>query len=263
MENDNKKINEYKKELEIAKNIAKEAGLIMLKYFNEDQHIEIKEDNSQVTIADKLINSLVIERLTNSFPEDGVIGEEESNTEYGNGRKWFCDPIDGTKAFIWGTPTSMFSLSLVIDGVPVLGVTYDPFLNKLYEAVIKKGSFCNNIPLKVSNRRLEGGIVVVTSSIPKIMKAPEYLSNLSKTGVRFAAFSGAVYKACLVAKGKVEAYLEYGVSAHDMAAVHVIVEEAGGKITGLKGENLDYSKPFKGAVVSNGIVHDEVIKCLN
>ncbi len=255
-------MNEYKKELKIAKDIAREAGPIMLKYFEEDQQVEIKEDNSQVTIADKLINSLVIERLKNAFPEDGVIGEEESNTEYGMGRKWFCDPIDGTMAFIWGTPTSMFSLSLVVDGTPVLGVAYDPFLNKLYEGVIKQGSFCNDIPLKVSGKSLENGLVVVTSNIKKILKRPNHLINLSETGVRFATFSGAVYKACLVAKGKAEAYIEEGVNAHDMAAVHVIIEEAGGKITGLKGEKLDYTKPFKGAVTSNGIIHDEILKSL-
>ncbi|MFA7000133.1 MAG: inositol monophosphatase [Candidatus Paceibacterota bacterium] len=256
-------MNTYKKELEVAKNIAKEAGIIMLKYFDDEQEVEIKEDNSQVTIADKLINTLVIKRLTVEFPEDGVIGEEESNTEYGLGRKWFCDPIDGTMAFIWGTPTSMFSLALVVDGVPVLGVTYDPFLDRLYEAVVGQGSFFNGTPIKVSKKGLENGLVATTSNISKIMKRPNYLINLPEKGVRFATFSGAVYKSCLVAKGKVEAYLEEGVNAHDMAAVQIIVEESGGKVTNQKGEKLDYSKPFKGAVVSNKIVHDEILKYIN
>jgi myo-inositol-1(or 4)-monophosphatase len=254
-------MNEYKKELETAKSIAKEAGPIMLKYFDADQEVEIKEDDSQVTIADKLINSLVIERLAKAFPEDGVIGEEESNTEYGLGRKWFCDPIDGTMAFIWGTPTSMFSLALVVDGNPVLGVVYDPFLDRLYEAVVGQGSFCNGAPLKVSKKGLEGGLVVVTSMIRSIMKSPSFLVNIAERGVRFATFSGAVYKSCLVAKGKAEAYLEGGVGAHDMAAVQVIVEESGGMVTNWKGEKLDYTKPFKGALVSNKIVHDEIVKC--
>ncbi len=253
-------MNEYKKELEIAKNIAKEAGPIMLKYFDADQEVKIKEDNSQVTIADKLINSLVIERLKNAFPEDGVIGEEESNTEYGTGRKWFCDPIDGTMAFIWGTPTAMFSLALVVDGTPALGVAYDPFLDRLYEAVVGQGSFCNGLPLKVSKKGLEDGLIAVTSNINKIMKKPNHLVSLSEKGVRFAVFSGAVYKACLVAKGKAEAYIEDGVNAHDIAAVQVIVEEAGGKVTNKGGEKLDYTKPFKGALVSNKIVHDEMVK---
>ncbi|MBU6501056.1 MAG: hypothetical protein KGJ89_02930 [Patescibacteria group bacterium] len=110
----------YTKELFAAKDIAKEAGVIMRKYFDEDQHIEIKKDNTQVTIADKLINSLVIQRLAKAFPSDGVIGEEESTAEYGGGRKWFCDPIDGTAAYIWGVPTAMFSLGLVLDGRPVI-----------------------------------------------------------------------------------------------------------------------------------------------
>lgn len=93
---------DYGKELEIAKSIAREAGEIMLRYFDGDQAIEIKSDGSQVTVADKLINTLVIKRLASAFPEDGVIGEEESTSEYGFGRKWFCDPIDGTAAYVCG-----------------------------------------------------------------------------------------------------------------------------------------------------------------
>src|SRR5437868_351607 len=103
----------YSKELNAANEIAFKAGKIMLEYFDGDQQVDTKSDNSPVTIADKLINSMVIEELAKHFPEDGVIGEEESTTDYGPGRKWFCDPIDGTIGYIWGTPTSMFSLALV------------------------------------------------------------------------------------------------------------------------------------------------------
>ena len=95
----------------------------MRQYFDIDQEGEWKDDGTPVTIADTAINRLVIERIVEAFPEDGVIGEEESNTEYGMGRKWFCDPIDGTKAYTWGVATAMFSLGLVVDGVPVAGVT--------------------------------------------------------------------------------------------------------------------------------------------
>lgn len=253
---------EYEAELRVAKEIAKEAGKIMLQYFDGDQQIEIKEDNSPVTIADKLINSLVIERLSVAFPKDGVIGEEESNTEYGAGRKWFCDPIDGTKAFVWGTPTAMFSLGLIIDGVPVLGIAYDPFLDRIYEAVKNQGSFCNGAPLKVSKKEIKGGIVAVSSTIGVITKKLNFYNDLSKKGAKLATFSGAVYKACLVAKGKFVGFHGDGTNAHDIAAIHVIVEEAGGKVTDEKGEELDYTKPFKGAVVSNGVVHDEIIESL-
>lgn len=252
----------YENELTEAKRIAVSAGEIILKYFDSDQGVETKEDNSPVTKADILINDLVIEELSKSFPNDGIIGEEKSTAEYGLGRKWFCDPIDGTTGFIWGTPTAMFSLALVIDGVPVLGVAYDPFLNRIYTGISGEGSFCNDIPLQVSTKDLLGGHVAITSN-PIRIKSLSYVEKFIEVGAHLPVFSGAVYKSCLVARGKFEGYIESGLGAHDMAAVQVIVEEAGGKITGIAGNKLDYSKPFKGAIVSNKIVHEEVVKIVN
>lgn len=249
----------FQKELDTAISIAKEAGVIILKYFDGEQRVEIKSDNSQVTIADKLVNSLVIKRLLEIFPMDGVIGEEESNTEYGNGRKWFCDPIDGTAGYIWGTPTSMFSLALVVDGKPVVGVAYDPFLNKIYTGKIGEKSFCNGKILSVSNLDLKSGVFAVSGSV-RSLPATRHFQKMVDARIHLACFSGAVYKACLVAKGKFVGYVDHGVNAHDMAAAHLIVEGAGGKITGIDGADLNYSKPFKGAIVSNKIIHEEVVK---
>ncbi len=249
----------FSKEMEIATSIAKEAGVIILKYFDADQNIEIKEDNSQVTIADKLVNSLVIERLSKAFPDDGVIGEEESNTEYGRGRKWFCDPIDGTAGYVWGVPTAMFSLALVIDGKPVIGVAYDLFLDRMYTGKVGEKSLCNGKLISVSSLDLKSGIFAVSGSAKNLPRT-KYFQRMIDDKIRLACFSGVVYKACLIAKGKLVGHVEQGVNAHDMAAVHLILEGAGGKITSLDGKDLNYSKPFKGAIVSNGITHDEIIK---
>ena len=73
---------------------------------------------------------------------------------------------------------------------------------------------------------------------------------------------GAVYKACLVACGKIEGYIEVGANAHDVAAIDLILVEAGGLVTGLDGKMLDYQKPFKGAVISNKVVHQELVDSL-
>lgn len=107
-----------KRELEVAKSIALKAGEVMRQYFYDGQQKVIKDDGTPLTIADTTINRMVIEKLAKEFPEDGTIGEEESTTDYGQGRKWICDPIDGTKAYTWGVPTAMFSLALVVDGAP-------------------------------------------------------------------------------------------------------------------------------------------------
>jgi fructose-1,6-bisphosphatase/inositol monophosphatase family enzyme len=252
-------MNNYQEELEVAKNIAQQAGAIMLQYFDGEQGLELKQDNSFVTVADKKINQLVIEELAKHF-DDILIGEEESTGGYGMGRRWLCDPIDGTKAFVWGTPTAMFSLALVVDGMPVLGVAYDPFLNKLYEAVSGEGAYCNGKQLHVSTKKLTEGVVGVISSVKGILKRPGYLVALAEAGVTFATFSGAVYKGCLIACGKITGFPNPRISPHDIAAVHVIIEEAGGKVTSATGDNLDYSKPFKGAILSNGVVHEELIR---
>ena len=250
----------YKKELTIAKSIARKAGVIMKKYFFEsDQKVQRKNDGSAVTIADIKINRLVIEELAEHF-DDGVIGEEESTALYGMGRRWFCDPIDGTKAFVWGTPTAMFSLGLVVDGVPTLGVAYDPFLDMLYYAIRGEGSYCNGALLHVSQVRLAGAEVAITSSIERLIKGPKFVKELLAEKARLATFSGAVYKACLVARGKLVGYIEAGVGAHDMAAAHVIVEEAGGKVTGFDGKKLDYTQPFKAVIVSNTLVHKKLVE---
>jgi fructose-1,6-bisphosphatase/inositol monophosphatase family enzyme len=252
----------YAKELAEAKRIATAAGEIILQYFDGEQDLQRKDDDSPVTKADILVNELVISELERSFPEDGIIGEEKSTTEYGLGRKWLCDPIDGTVGFVWGTPTAMFSLALVVDGKPVVGVVYDTFLKRMYEGVVGQGSFCNGVQLKVSDKELAGGHVAITASVTKIRNLT-YVAELQKAGAHLPIFSGAVYKSSLVAKGKFEGYIEAGVGAHDMAAVQVIVEEAGGKITGQDGKELDYSKPFKGAIVSNGTVHQKLVEIVN
>lgn len=253
-------MNNYQKELEVATGIAREAGSIMLKYFDIDQEIEYKDGKSSVTIADKLVNTMVIEKLKESFPEDGVIGEEESTAEYGMGRKWICDPIDGTAGYTWGTPTAMFSLALVVDGVPIVGVAFDPFLNKMYTAIKGAKSFCNDIELKVSDRVIEEGVVAINGSIRSFPDKNYYLKLREQKNIKLATFSGLVYKAILVAKGRFVGFVGPAF-LHDIAAIHLIIENAGGKITTADNSPLDYSKPFKGVViVSNGVVHEKLVE---
>lgn len=252
----------YEAELKVAKDVAKKAGGIMLEYFDADQRLDHKDDGSVVTIADKKINSMVIEELTKNF-DDGVIGEEESTAEYGPGRKWICDPIDGTKAFVIGVPTSTFSLALVIDGSPALGVVYDPFLDRLYWGIKDHGSYCNGKKLEVSENDLDGHYVGVSSDNAGLVEGVDVIKRLLKTGAKLDTTHGAVYKSCLVAHGRTVGYMEPRVNPHDVAAIHLLVEEAGGKVTGYGGEELDYSKNFRGVLVSNGKVHESLLSCIN
>lgn len=243
--------------------IAHQAGDVMREYWNIDQQVQRKSDGSPVTIADKTINRLVIERLTEIYPDDVVIGEEESTGDYGMGRRWICDPIDGTKAYTWRVPTAMFSLALVIDGVPVLGVCYEPITDLMYVGLKNEGAFCNGRRLQVNQQDFASGILGTISSQYRIRKQARYFDALLEKRVDMAAFSGAVAKCVRVADGTFVGYLEELLDPHDVAASYVIVTEAGGKMTAPDGSVLDFSIGFKGAVVSNSLVHDELIDMIN
>lgn len=255
----------YQTELETAKQIARQAGEIMRRYFYSGQERQLKSDGTPLTFADTAINRLVIEQLKLSFPADIVIGEEESTGGYGLGRRWFCDPIDGTKAYTWGVPTAMFSLALVVDGQPTVGVCYEPMLDKMYWATTEEPAVCNDQPIQVNNQTLDDGILATISSQQRLRRAAPYMDALldRRPVISMAAFSGAVAKSIRVAEGRFVGYLEELVGPHDMAAVDIIIRQAGGLVTDFSGSKLDYSRLFQGAVVSNKIIHQELTQLVN
>jgi len=253
---------EWDKELTVAKDIAYGAGEVMRKYFDIDKQQQGKDDGSQVTIADTIINNLVISRLAEAFPDDGVIGEERSTAGYGDGRKWFCDPIDGTWAFITGVPTFMFSLALVVDGSPVVGVAYDSTADKLYSALLGGGAYCNDEKIFVSDKKLDEGILAVTGSARKMRQENSYIEKVLDKDIKTVSLNGAVFKGCLVASGKSVAYVAENLNPYDVVSIHIIVEEAGGKVTDFAGKKLDYKEHFSNAILSNGASHDGVVELL-
>lgn len=252
-------MSQYQKELDVATKAAKAAGEVMRKYLYADQEQETKDDGTPVTIADTTINSQVIKLLAEHFPDDIVIGEEESTGEYGMGRRWFCDPIDGTNSFTWGVPTAMFSLALAIDGKPVLGLAYDPWQDLLFTGVIGEGSTVNGQPLQVSDKNFSNGIATFPADIKFLMSRPSYVEAVVDKGATIALFGGAVFRGVLIARGKLVSFASDKLNAHDVAAIQVVIEEAGGRLTGWDGQPIDYSRPFKGAIMTNGVVHDELV----
>ena len=256
----NKELNQY---LIFAKEIANEAGKIMLKYFNREKGEYYKEDNTVVTKADNEINRYLIEKVKEKFPTHAVDGEEE---KFGNSKYiWVCDPIDGTCPYAKDIPISVFSLALVINGESLLGVVYDPFMKNMYSAVKGEGAFLNDKKM-LTNKILLGDKKSV-SNFDNWSNSPYNIYPVvSELGKKTYFLSiGSVIRACMcVATGKFNFAIYPGTKNKncDIAAVKVIVEEAGGKVTNLFGEEQKYNTDIKGAIVSNGLVHDEVIKVI-
>ncbi len=109
---------------------------------------------------------------------------------------------------------------------------------------------------------MKGHNVGVISDAKELIKTKDVISRLVATGAHAVYVEGAVYKSCLVAEGKFVGYFSDLPKTHDLAAVTVILEEAGGKITAVDGSPLDFSEYFEGAIVSNGVVHSDLMKIL-
>ena len=250
----------YDERLEFAKKLALEAGGIMRKYFLITD-TGWKSDDTPLTQADTEINSLVIRRVAASFPGHSVLGEEESvnnDSKY----TWVCDPVDGTMPYSHGLPISTFSLALCEDGVPMLGVVHDPFMKRLFWAAKGTGSYCNDQKIHVNARALSNNALIDLEGYEKsIVPLRESLDiRLFKAGAKTTHLWSAVISATLVSSGQFSGSIFFLDKPEDGAAVKIIVEEAGGKVTSLLGEDQRYDQPTKGFIASNGIIHDELVE---
>jgi len=246
--------------LEFAKEIAQEAGKIMLKYFHGNNGASYKGDRSIVTLADTEINSYLIQRVKEKYPTHSVDGEEE---QFGRSKYvWVCDPVDGTAMYARHIPVAVFSLALVVDGISKVGVVYDPFMEKMYTAMQGKGAYLNGEKIAVNDFSLEDMQSVSNFDMWPSAQYPVY-SILQELGKKtYFVGVGSVIRACMcVASGEFSLAIFPGTKRKncDIAAAKVIVEEAGGKVTNFLGEEQRYDEDINGAIVSNGKVHEEVI----
>lgn len=251
------------KYLDFAKNIAYKAKEIMLKYFNDDKFIDYKNDNTIITIADNEINKYLIKQVKLKFPTHSVDGEEES---FGKSNYvWVCDPIDGTAMYARNIPTAVFSLALVENGNPILGIIYDPFTDNMYSAIKGQGAYKNDLKINVNNLELED---IKSVAHYDMWPNSEYniydvIKELGKK-TYFVSIGSIARASMCVASGDFTLAIFPGTKHKncDIAAAKIIVEEAGGKITDLFGNDQKYDSDINGAIISNRKVHNEVINTI-
>ncbi|MGE5541365.1 MAG: inositol monophosphatase family protein [Bacillota bacterium] len=226
--------------------VAHEAGGIISDSFGIGSKHELKDDYSPVTDADRIVNELVIARLSEAFPEHSLVGEEgrkEVESEYA----WVFDPIDGTVPFLRGVPTNVFALALVHHGEPVLGVVHDPHTKRLYHATKGGGAYLNGVSIHTSSRtELERSYIETDHH--RGFKDFSFFERLHERDVRFLSYSSTIYAQMLVAAGQIEAVVFPGKRPWDAAASKVIVEEAGGYTSDLAGNIQRYDKEINGFI---------------
>ncbi len=250
--------------LEFAKKLAKEAEEIALKYFSFETETTWKDDNTPLTKADTEINDLVIKRINEAYPAHSIYSEEESQMNEGSQYIWVCDPIDGTMAFSVGLPIFVFSIALVdqSNGQPVLGLINDPVMKNMYWAYKGGGAYRNGQKITVSNNSAFENTYTLTGGSGRhigfsYLPIHKLLGQKKSRVMKFPSF---IYGAIQVANGKFAGGIFFLKSGHDVAALKIITDEAGGKVTDLEGKERRYDQDGLGCVVSNGILHDEILE---
>lgn len=244
-------------------NLAKKAGEAIRKNFVLiGKKREWKKDLSPVTETDLAINQMVIEEVNQNFPTHSILGEELQDIKQGSEFAWVCDPIDGTVPFSHGWQTSVFSLALTKNGVPIIGVIYDPYLDRMFFAEKGKGAHMNGKPIQVNkNSGFEKSLFTV---VPIGLDLKYDVFGIEKTLIQKGAILvqvGAVcYMGALLAAGEFTASIFAGTTAHDSASIKILVEEAGGKVTDLYGQEQRYDQKTRGHIASNGVLHNELIE---
>lgn len=245
--------------LQFAIETAIRAGRSTLAHFQVGTQVDLKADESPITIADRNAERIVRVAIAEEFPEDGILGEEEGESG-GQENRWVVDPIDGTKSFISGVPLYATLLGFERAGEPEIGVCYFPALNELVYAEKGHGAFWNGRPCHVSEKATLDKAVIATGSTNSMAKQNR-MAGFQKVEKRALACRtwGDAYGHALVATGRVEAMIDPIVAHWDISAMSVIVREAGGAFTDFRGRHTLALE----ALSSNGHVHQDLIEAFS
>jgi histidinol-phosphatase len=234
---------------------------IIKHYYQRNLEVTLKADHSPLTVADVETERAIKAVLRKAFPEHGFFGEEsgweDSNAQY----VWLVDPIDGTKSFIRQIPFFSTQIALMKDRRIILGVSNSPVFEELVYAEAGSGAFLNDRPLGVSTHRdmaaatLSFGNIKTLAGDRRWAAAADLVSRFNRT-----RGYGDFYHYHLLAAGKVDVVIESDVNILDVAALSVIVEEAGGRVSDLQGRPLNLDSTT--ILASNGHLHDHVLGIL-
>ncbi|NLY11095.1 MAG: inositol monophosphatase [Firmicutes bacterium] len=249
--------------LEVAKDIAYGAGRILREKINDRFSIEHKGDIDLVTDADQASEELIVKAIENYFPNHAILAEEEG--KLGKSESdflWVIDPLDGTTNFAHRFPYFAVSIAILEKGERVIGVVYNPMSDEMYAAERGCGAWLNDERISVSKiDNLKQSLLATGFSYNIATQANDNVDNYRafvKATQGVLRLGSASLDLCQVACGRLDGFWEFSLKSWDIAAASLILEEAGGKVTDLKGGVFD---PFKGEIIgSNRLLHDQMIK---
>ena len=266
----------YEHELQVALDLAREAGGAILDFYEGPLEIEQKSDahdREPVTQADKVANELIVNALRREFPGDGILAEESVDTSHrlDKQRVWMIDPLDGTNGFIDGNGDFAVQIGLTQDSVCVLGVVYQPLTGLLYHAVRGQGAWIVRPNLEPERARVstKTDLSAMRLAASRSHRSPRMDKVVNAINVKEEVNRGSVgIKVGLIIEQQCDLYVHLSprTKQWDTCAPEVILTEAGGRLTDLFDRPLRYNslevQNLNGIIASNGVSHDQIVSTL-
>ena len=226
--------------LETALEAATAASIPILEYFHGSFEVETKSDQTPVTIADREAEMAIRKVIRDAYPDHGIYGEEFGRSDRDSDYLWLVDPLDGTKSFVRGYGMFSTQIALMHRGEIVVGVSNAPVMGELAWATRGCGAYLNGEPVKVSAITEIGNASISTGNLGTLARSDHWqaLGDIIAQANRGRGY-GDYYHYHRLAAGQLDAVIESDVNILDIAALSIIVHEAGGVLTDLDGNKIN------------------------
>lgn len=261
---------EFSPATDIAVRAAREAGHVLVEYFLRPPvpgEVRYKGPSSPVTEADRAAEACIVSRLREAFPDHGIVAEEGSGAPGEDGPCWYVDPLDGTTNFVHRLPWFAVSIALAEGEEVRCGVVYHPILDELFVAERGKGAWLvrggTRARLRVSRvHRLQEALVATgtPSDIGLTGRNLREIQALAKVTEDIRIMGSAALHLAFVAAGRLDAFWEPELNPWDAAAGALLVQEAGGVVTGMDG--APYVAQTRNPLATNGLLHEAMLAFL-
>ena len=249
---------------ECAVKIAREAGVFLKNKLNSVHTIDYKGEINLVTEVDKISEEMITSKINTLFPDHDILSEEFTDIDRGSDFRWIIDPLDGTTNYAHGYPFFCVSIALERLNTVIVGIVYDPMLDEMFVAEKGKGAFLNDREIHVSNTR---GIIksLLATGFPYDIREDSdnnlnYFNKMILSAQAIRRAGSAALDLAYVTAGRFDGFWELKLNPWDIAAGWLLVEEAGGIVTDMGGN--DYYLESPSILASNGRIHKEMMAVL-
>ena len=259
--------NNYSPQLNIAANAALQAGKVIMRFYSRLENLKVmsKGHNDYVSEADQQAENIIKEALNKAYPKYKITAEESGSNDIKSEYEWFVDPLDGTTNFIHGIPQFAVSIGLCKEGIPILGVIYDPFKNELFCAEKGKGALMNDKKIRVSDcSSIKSAVFGMGIPYRKKDYSGKYIETLrtlmdARCG-SIRRLGAAALDMAYVSCGRLDGFWEFNLKPWDIVAGSIIVLESGGHVSDIK-NSKEYLN--SGNILAANInLHQDVIEKL-